>query len=104
MGQALHDAGAEIEQGIDGLAVMGLGPVLARLPSFIQLGLRMAQVIRSRRPKVVLTVDRHGNTSAASVPLALDTCVREGKIKTGDTVLLAALGGGFAWGAALLTW
>jgi len=54
--------------------------------------------------KVVLTVDRHGNTSAASVPLALDTCVREGKIKTGDTVLLAALGGGFAWGAALLTW
>ncbi len=54
--------------------------------------------------KVVLTVDRHGNTSAASVPLALDTCVREGKIKTGDTVLLAALGGGFAWGASLLTW
>ena len=54
--------------------------------------------------KVVLTVDRHGNTSAASVPLALDTCVREGKIKTGDTVLMAALGGGFAWGAALLTW
>ena len=54
--------------------------------------------------KVVLTVDRHGNTSAASVPLALDTCVREGKIKMGDTVLLAALGGGFAWGAALLTW
>ena len=54
--------------------------------------------------KVVLTVDRHGNTSAASVPLALDTCVREGKIKTGDTVLLAALGGGFAWGAALLIW
>lgn len=54
--------------------------------------------------KVVLTVDRHGNTSAASVPLALDTCVREGKIKTGDTVLLAALGGGFAWGAALLNW
>jgi 3-oxoacyl-[acyl-carrier-protein] synthase III len=54
--------------------------------------------------KVVLTVDRHGNTSAASVPLALDTSVREGKIKSGDTVLLAALGGGFAWGAALLTW
>ncbi len=54
--------------------------------------------------KVVLTVDRHGNTSAASVPLALDTSVREGKIKPGDTVLLAALGGGFAWGAALLTW
>lgn len=54
--------------------------------------------------KVVVTVDRHGNTSAASVPLALDTSVREGKIKSGDTVLLAALGGGFAWGAAMLTW
>lgn len=54
--------------------------------------------------KVVVTVDRHGNTSAASVPLALDTSVHEGKIKSGDTVLLAALGGGFAWGAALLTW
>ncbi len=54
--------------------------------------------------KVVLTVDKHGNTSAASIPLALDTVVREGKIKAGDTILLAALGGGFAWGAALLTW
>ena len=54
--------------------------------------------------KVVLTVDRHGNTSAASIPLALDTTVREGKIKPGDNVLLAALGGGFAWGAVLLKW
>jgi lipid-A-disaccharide synthase len=59
-GPALAGAGAEIEQDIEGLAVMGLGPVLARLPSFIQLGLRMAQVIRSRRPKVVLTVDYPG--------------------------------------------
>ena len=54
--------------------------------------------------KVVLTVDKHGNTSAASSPLALDTVVREGKIKAGNTILLAALGGGFAWGAALLKW
>ncbi len=54
--------------------------------------------------KVVLTVDRHGNTSAASIPLALDVTVRDGKIKAGDNVLLAALGGGFAWGAALLKW
>ena len=59
-GPELHAAGAEIEQGIDGLAVMGLGPVLARLPTFIRLGLRMAQVIRNRRPKVVLTVDYPG--------------------------------------------
>ena len=54
--------------------------------------------------KVVVTVDRHGNTSAASIPLALDVTVREGKIKAGDNVLMAALGGGFAWGAALLKW
>jgi 3-oxoacyl-[acyl-carrier-protein] synthase III len=54
--------------------------------------------------KVVLTVDKHGNTSAASIPLALDTYVREGKVKPGQMVLLAALGGGFAWGAALLKW
>ena len=54
--------------------------------------------------KVVMTVDRHGNTSAASIPLALDVTVREGKIKSGDHVLLAALGGGFAWGAAMLKW
>ncbi|MBI3715119.1 MAG: 3-oxoacyl-ACP synthase, partial [Betaproteobacteria bacterium] len=54
--------------------------------------------------KVVLTVDRHGNTSAASIPLALDVAVREGKIKAGDNVLMAALGGGFAWGAALTKW
>jgi 3-oxoacyl-[acyl-carrier-protein] synthase III len=54
--------------------------------------------------KVVITVDRHGNTSAASIPLALDVTVREGKIKAGDNVLMAALGGGFAWGAALVKW
>ena len=54
--------------------------------------------------KVVLTVDRHSNTSTASIPLTLDATVREGKIKAGDNVLLAALGGGFAWGAALLKW
>lgn len=59
-GPALAAAGADIEQDIDGLAVMGLGPVLARLPFFVQLGLRMAAVIRSRRPKVILTVDYPG--------------------------------------------
>ncbi len=54
--------------------------------------------------KVVLTVDRHGNTSAASIPLALDVAVREGRVKAGHKVLMAALGGGFAWGAALMEW
>lgn len=54
--------------------------------------------------KVVVTVDRHGNTSAASIPLALDTAVREGRIHAGQHILLEAVGGGFAWGAVLLRW
>jgi 3-oxoacyl-[acyl-carrier-protein] synthase III len=54
--------------------------------------------------KVVLTVDRHGNTSAASIPLALDVAVKDGRIKKGDVVLLEAMGGGFTWGSALLRW
>ena len=53
--------------------------------------------------KVVLTVDQHANTSAASVPLALDVAVRDGRIKPGDLVVLEAMGGGFTWGAALLS-
>ena len=52
--------------------------------------------------RVVVTVDEHGNTSAASIPLALDTAVRDGRIKRGETLLLEAFGGGFTWGSALL--
>jgi 3-oxoacyl-[acyl-carrier-protein] synthase-3 len=52
--------------------------------------------------KVVVTVDKHANTSAASVPLAFDTAVRDGRIKRGDIVVLEAMGGGFTWGAAAL--
>jgi len=52
--------------------------------------------------KVVMTVDKHANTSAASVPLAFDTAVRDGRIKRGDIVVLEAMGGGFTWGAAAL--
>ncbi len=54
------------------------------------------------RERVIVTVDRHGNTSAASVPLALDEAVRDGRIKRGQKVLLEGVGGGFTWGAALL--
>jgi 3-oxoacyl-[acyl-carrier-protein] synthase-3 len=52
--------------------------------------------------KVVVTVDEHGNTSAASIPLALDHAVRAGRVKAGDTVMLEGVGGGFTWGAVLL--
>ena len=54
--------------------------------------------------KVVITVDRHGNTSAASIPLALDAAKRDGRIKPGDLVMIEAIGGGFTWGAALIRW
>ena len=54
--------------------------------------------------RVVITVDKHGNTSAASVPLALDVAVKDGRIKRGDLVLMEAMGGGFTWGAVLARW
>ena len=54
--------------------------------------------------KVVVTVDRHGNTSAASIPLALTEAVRDGRVKRGDLVMLEAMGGGFTWGSVLLRW
>lgn len=56
------------------------------------------------REKVVITVDRHGNTSAASIPLALDAAVKDGRIRQGDLVMIEAIGGGFTWGAALIRW
>ena len=52
--------------------------------------------------KVILTVQKHGNTSSASVPLALDYGVRQGLIKPGQTILMEAFGGGFTWGSALV--
>lgn len=52
--------------------------------------------------RVVVTVDKHGNTSAASIPLALDTAVKDGRIKRGDVILMEAFGGGFTWGSALI--
>lgn len=61
-----------------------------------------ARMLNISMDQVVVTVDRHGNTSAASVPLALDEAVRDGRIRRGDTLLFEAFGGGFTWGSALL--
>lgn len=61
-----------------------------------------AKKLNMSMEKVILTVDQHGNTSAASVPLALDVAVRDGRIKRGDMLLLEAFGGGFTWGASLV--
>jgi 3-oxoacyl-[acyl-carrier-protein] synthase-3 len=52
--------------------------------------------------RVVTTIDKHGNTSAASIPLALDTAVRDGRIKRGEMILMEAFGGGLTWGSVLL--
>ena len=62
----------------------------------------IAKRIKLPLNKVILTLDKHGNTSAASIPLALDTGVRDGRIKKGDTLLFEGIGGGFSWGSILL--
>ncbi|MGL6111086.1 MAG: beta-ketoacyl-ACP synthase III [Rubrivivax sp.] len=61
-----------------------------------------ARKLKLPMDKVIVTVDAHGNTSAASIPLALDVAVRDGRIRSGDTVMLEGVGGGFTWGAVLL--
>jgi 3-oxoacyl-[acyl-carrier-protein] synthase-3 len=61
-----------------------------------------ARKLGLERERVVVTVDQHANTSAASVPLALDVAVRDGRIARGDIVVLEAMGGGFTWGASVL--
>jgi 3-oxoacyl-[acyl-carrier-protein] synthase-3 len=63
-----------------------------------------ARKLRLPMSKVVVTVDQHGNTSAASIPLALDTAVRSGQVKRGDLLMLEGVGGGFTWGAVLLNY
>ncbi|MEO5701381.1 MAG: beta-ketoacyl-ACP synthase III [Casimicrobiaceae bacterium] len=63
-----------------------------------------AKKLRLPMAKVVTTVDRHANTSAASIPLALDVAVRDGRIKTNDRVLLLGVGGGFTWGSVFFQW
>ena len=61
----------------------------------------VAKRIKLPMDKVIQTVDKHGNTSAASIPLALDTGVRDGRIKSGDTLLFEGIGAGFSWGSIL---
>jgi 3-oxoacyl-[acyl-carrier-protein] synthase-3 len=71
-----------------------------------QANIRIIQItarkLKLSMDKVIVTVDQHGNTSAASIPLALDVAVRSGRIRPGDTLMLEGVGGGFTWGAVLL--
>lgn len=73
-----------------------------------QANLRIIDVCAKKlnipKEKVVVTVDRHANTSAASIPLALDAAVTDGRIRTGDSVLLLSVGGGFTWAGGLINW
>ncbi|CAO3374493.1 beta-ketoacyl-ACP synthase III [Azospirillum argentinense] len=64
----------------------------------------IARKLKLPSDKVVLTVDRHGNTSAASIPLALCEAVHDGRVKRGDLILMEAIGGGLTWGAAMVRW
>ena len=71
-----------------------------------QANIRIIQAVAKRlkmpMDKVIVTLDKHGNTSAASIPLSLDTAISDGRIKKGDTILLQSFGAGFTWGTALL--
>jgi 3-oxoacyl-[acyl-carrier-protein] synthase-3 len=93
---------------LETLAAAGLAPVDIDWLIPHQANLRImdatAKKLHLPHDKMVVTVDRHANTSAASIPLALDTAVRDGRIRAGQHVMLAGVGGGFTWGAVLLRW
>jgi 3-oxoacyl-[acyl-carrier-protein] synthase-3 len=90
--QALADAGVEINQ------VSLVIPHQANRRIIVALAERLGISLE----KVVVNLDKYGNTSAASIPVALDEARRQGRIKPGDIVLLNAFGGGFTWGAAVV--
>jgi 3-oxoacyl-[acyl-carrier-protein] synthase-3 len=73
-----------------------------------QANLRIIEGVRERlgvaEDKVYVNIDRYGNTSSASIPIALDECVRSGRLKPGDKLAMAAFGGGATWGATAMTW
>ena len=93
---------------LETLAAAGLAPdeIDWLIPHQANLRIMDATAKKLHLPheKMVVTVDRHANTSAASIPLALDTAVRDGRIRAGQHVMLAGVGGGFTWGAVLLRW
>jgi 3-oxoacyl-[acyl-carrier-protein] synthase-3 len=84
------------------VAVRTLGRIVEETLANLRIISAMARMLDMSMDHVVVTVDRHGNTSAASVPLALDEAVRDGRIRRGDMLLLEAFGGGFTWGSALI--
>ena len=112
-GKLLHeakDAGAEVACLPENFAFIGLRDVDKRAIAEVdgdgpvqQFLSDTARKLKLSMDKVIVTVDQHGNTSAASIPLALDTAVRSGQIRPGQTLMLEGVGGGFTWGSVLLT-
>jgi 3-oxoacyl-[acyl-carrier-protein] synthase-3 len=96
---------AEVAEEVIDLADMTAEQVDWLIPHQANIRIMQATAKKLRLPpeKCVVTVDHHGNTSAASIPLALDEAVRSGKVGAGDTALIEGVGGGFTWGAALIT-
>jgi 3-oxoacyl-[acyl-carrier-protein] synthase-3 len=103
-----HAVAALASSALDVLEIAGLTP--ADIDLFVphQANLRIIDAVAKRlgleERQLVVTVDRHANTSAASIPLALDAAVAEGRLEPGMLVLVSAIGGGFAWGSVLLRW
>jgi 3-oxoacyl-[acyl-carrier-protein] synthase-3 len=91
-------------------ALQANGMAVADVDWFVahQANLRIVSLVARKLgipvEKCVVTMDKHANTSAASIPLALDVAVRDGRIRGGDLVLLAGVGGGFTWGSVLIRW
>jgi len=96
---------AEVAEEVVAAAGMSAGQIDWLVPhqANIRIMQSTAKKLHVPNEKVIVTVDRHGNTSAASIPLALDEALRSGKIGAGQTALLEGVGGGFTWGAALIT-
>ncbi|HWB52316.1 MAG TPA: beta-ketoacyl-ACP synthase III [Stellaceae bacterium] len=103
--QAVQHLSGAVEEalaanGLSGADIDWLVPHQANLRIIDAIGRRLAL----RPDQTVVTIERHANTSAASIPLALDEAVSDGRIKAGDLVLMEALGGGLTWGASLVRW
>jgi 3-oxoacyl-[acyl-carrier-protein] synthase-3 len=107
-GQAVFKLAVGLLDGAARAALIKAGKVAANIDWLIphQANIRImqstAKKLKLSMDKVIVTVDQHGNTSAASIPLALDTGVRSGKVKRGQLLMLEGVGGGFTWGAVLL--
>lgn len=107
-GQAVFKFAVRILAEVAHEVLQAAGMTVAQIDWLIphQANIRILQATAKKlgvpQEKVIATVERHGNTSAASIPLALDDAVRSGRIRRGDTLLIEGIGGGFTWGAALL--